>query len=48
MIAGPPADVAVPDAVRLRWAARYLPVPELLGSGSEESSSWLVTRDSRP
>lgn len=32
------------EAARLRWAARYLPVPELLGSGSDESGSWLVTR----
>jgi len=32
------------EAVRLRWAAAYLPVPELLGSGADSSGSWLVTR----
>jgi len=32
------------EAVRLRWAAAHLPVPELLGSGSAQSGSWLVTR----
>jgi kanamycin kinase len=32
------------EAARLRWAARYLPVPEPLDSGTDESGSWLVTR----
>ena len=32
------------EAARLRWAARYLPVPQVLGSGQDESGSWLVTR----
>lgn len=32
------------EAARLRWAARYVPVPELLGSGFDQSGSWLVTR----
>lgn len=32
------------EAARLRWAAPYLPVPELLGSGCDESGSWLITR----
>lgn len=32
------------EAARLRWAARYVPVPRLLGSGQDESGSWLVTR----
>ncbi|MDQ1744722.1 MAG: kanamycin kinase [Pseudonocardiales bacterium] len=31
------------EAARLRWAAPYLPVPELLDSGSDESGSWLIT-----
>jgi kanamycin kinase len=32
------------EAARLRWAAPHLPVPQLLGSGADESGSWLVTR----
>lgn len=32
------------EVARLRWAAPYLRVPELLGSGCDESGSWLVTR----
>lgn len=32
------------EADRLRWALRYLPVPEPLGAGRDESGSWLVTR----
>lgn len=32
------------EAVRLRWAARFLPVPEPLDGGSDESGSWLLTR----
>ncbi len=32
------------EAARLRWAARYLPVPQPLASGRDEAGSWLVTR----
>ncbi len=32
------------EEIRLRWAAAYLPVPEVLDSGTDESGSWLVTR----
>jgi aminoglycoside phosphotransferase len=32
------------EAARLRWAVRFLPVPELLDGGQDESGSWLVSR----
>lgn len=32
------------EAVRLRWAARWTPVPEVLASGRDDEGSWLVTR----
>ena len=31
------------EAARLRWAARFTPVPRLLGEGADETGSWLVT-----
>lgn len=32
------------EAARLRWAIRYLPVPEPLDGGRNSAGSWLVTR----
>jgi kanamycin kinase len=32
------------EAIRLRWAMRYLPVPEPLATGRDSAGSWLVTR----
>src|SRR6185437_9551417 len=32
------------EASRLRWAIRYLPVPEPLDGGHAPAGSWLVTR----
>lgn len=32
------------ESVRLRWAARYLPVPRVLDSGRDSAGQWLVTR----
>ena len=32
------------DAVRLRWARAFLPVPEVLGSGTADGLDWLVSR----
>lgn len=32
------------EAARLRWAARYLPVPEPLADGRDDAGSWLLTR----
>jgi kanamycin kinase len=32
------------EAARLRWAIRYLPVPEPLDGGRDSTGSWLVTR----
>ena len=31
------------EAARMRWAGRFLPVPEVLGSGVEERTAWLAT-----
>lgn len=38
-----PTDLA-PEAARLRWAAAWTPVPDVLEHGSDETGSWLVTR----
>jgi len=38
-----PTDLA-PEAERLRWAAAWTPVPEVLEHGSDDEGSWLVTR----
>jgi kanamycin kinase len=32
------------EAERLRWAARYVTVPQVLGSGTDGRSAWLRTR----
>jgi kanamycin kinase len=32
------------EAARMRWASRYLPVPEVLDSGGDRQVEWLVTR----
>ena len=32
------------EAERLRWARAYLPVPEVLDSGSADGIDWLITR----
>lgn len=37
------ADLAA-EAVRLRWAGAYTPVPEVLELGRDDDGSWLVTR----
>lgn len=34
---------AVAEAARMRWAHRYLPVPEVLESGGDAVAAWLVT-----
>ena len=34
---------ALDEAERLRWARPYLPVPEVIDSGSDETVSWLLT-----
>ena len=31
------------EAERLRWAARYTPVPRVVGEGEDESGFWLIT-----
>ncbi|PBC78466.1 kanamycin kinase [Streptomyces sp. TLI_235] len=31
------------EVVRLRWAARYTPVPRVLEEGADEGGSWIVT-----
>lgn len=36
------ADLAA-EAVRLRWAASYTPVPHVLEHGSDDDAEWLVT-----
>jgi kanamycin kinase len=41
--AGSGLDLAA-EAARLRWAARLIPVPRLLGQGSDETGSWIITR----
>jgi len=40
--AGSGLDLAA-EAARLRWAARLSPVPGLLGQGSDETGSWIIT-----
>ncbi|GAA0557033.1 aminoglycoside 3'-phosphotransferase [Paractinoplanes ferrugineus] len=42
-----PASTDLPlaqEAERLRWAARYVRVPEVVASGSDETGVWLQTR----
>lgn len=34
----------VSEAERLRWAARHLPCPEVIGAGSDGDGEWLHTR----
>ncbi|MGO9876962.1 MAG: phosphotransferase [Acidimicrobiia bacterium] len=34
---------ALDEAGRLRWARAYLPVPEVIGSGSDGTVDWLIT-----
>jgi kanamycin kinase len=41
--AGSGLDLAA-EAARLRWAVRLIPVPRLLGQGSDETGSWIITR----
>jgi aminoglycoside phosphotransferase len=41
--AGSGLDLAA-EAARLRWAARYTPVPRLLGEGADPAGTWIVTR----
>lgn len=41
--AGVALDLAA-EALRARWARRWLPVPEVLQSGSGAEGSWLVSR----
>jgi kanamycin kinase len=41
--AGSGLDLAA-EAARLRWAARYTPVPRLLGEGTDRTGTWIVTR----
>ncbi len=41
--AGSGLDLAA-EAARLRWAAPRIPVPALLGQGSDEAGSWIITR----
>lgn len=36
-------DILEEEARRLRWACRFVPVPEVLEYGSDESGTWLVT-----
>jgi len=36
------ADLSA-EAARMRWAARYTPVPEVLAEGADDAGSWLVT-----
>jgi aminoglycoside phosphotransferase len=31
------------EAARMRWAARFTPVPRVLGEGSDRTGSWLMT-----
>jgi kanamycin kinase len=31
------------EAARLRWAARFTPVPEVLETGADDAGSWLLT-----
>lgn len=31
------------EADRLRWAARFAPVPDVLGSGADDDGEWLLT-----
>lgn len=38
----PDLDLAA-EAVRLTWAARFTPVPEVLDLGADEDGTWLVT-----
>jgi len=41
-----PAGSGLPlrqEAERLRWAARYTPVPRVLGEGEDDTGFWLVT-----
>jgi kanamycin kinase len=40
--AGSGIDLAS-EAPRLRWAARYAPVPRVLGEGADGTGAWLVT-----
>lgn len=32
------------EAVRLAWASRWTPVPDVVGHGADETGQWLVTR----
>ncbi|MBX3313581.1 MAG: aminoglycoside 3'-phosphotransferase [Actinobacteria bacterium] len=41
--AGSPFDLAA-EAVRMRWAASFTPVPEVVEVGGDDSGSWLITR----
>ena len=41
--AGSPIDLAA-EAERLRWAAPFTPVPEVLDLDGDDAGSWLVTR----
>ena len=41
--AGAPVDLA-DEAARLRWAARWTAVPEVLDHGADDDGAWLVTR----
>ncbi|MFE4516972.1 aminoglycoside 3'-phosphotransferase [Kitasatospora sp. NPDC056783] len=41
--AGSGIDLAA-EVARLRWAATYTVVPRVLGEGSDEEGSWIVTR----
>ncbi|MGW0604666.1 phosphotransferase [Streptomyces sp. NPDC002640] len=41
--AGSGLDLAA-EAVRLRWASRYTPVPPVLAEGGDASGAWLLTR----
>jgi kanamycin kinase len=43
LTAGPRAPRLQPEAHRLRWAGAYLPVPEVLDTGSENGVDWLLT-----
>src|ERR1700694_1771685 len=40
--AGSPVDLEA-EAVRLRWAARFVKVPSVIEFGADEEGAWLVT-----
>jgi len=40
---GTDQDLAA-EAVRLSWASRWTPVPEVVAQGADEAGQWLVTR----